>query len=67
MYIQKFFRPLALTALIASSTFVAQAQPGKYAETDLVVNKQVNGIPTLVDSNGITHIAKFFDPNLRNP
>ena len=67
MYIQKFLRPLALTALIASSTFVAQAQPGKYEETDLVVNKQVKGIPTLVDSNGITHIAKFFDPNLRNP
>ena len=67
MYIQKFLRPLALTALVVSSTFVAQAQPGKYVETDLVVNKQVNGIPTLVDSNGITHTAKFFDPNLRNP
>ena len=67
MYIQKLFRPLALTALIGSSMFIARAQPGKYGETDLVVNKQVNGIPTLVDSNGITHIAKFFDPNLRNP
>jgi hypothetical protein len=64
----KLYRPLALTALIGSSLlFIAQAQTGGYVETDLVVNKQVNGVPTLVDSNGITHIARFFDPNLVNP
>ena len=38
-----------------------------YVETDLVVNKSVNGVPTLTDKNGIVHIAKFFDPNLQNP
>ena len=64
----KPYRPLALTALIgASMIFIAQAQTGGYVERDLVVNKQVNGVPTLVDSNGITHIASFFDPNLVNP
>ena len=62
------FRPLALAALIGHSlSFVAQAQPGGYVETDLVVNRQVDGVPTLVDINGITHIAKFLDPNLVNP
>jgi hypothetical protein len=38
-----------------------------YVETDLVVNQQVNNIPTLTDKNGIVHVAKFFDPNLVNP
>ncbi len=38
-----------------------------YIETDLVVNKQVGGVPTLLDSNGITHVANFFDPKLVNP
>jgi hypothetical protein len=62
------YRPMALAALIGySSIFVAHAQTRGYVETDLVVNKQVNGAPTLVDSNGITHIASFFDPNLVNP
>jgi len=40
---------------------------GGYVETDLVVNKSVNNVPTLTDKNGIVHIAKFFDPNLLNP
>jgi uncharacterized protein (TIGR03118 family) len=62
------YRPLALTALIGSLlTFGGQAQTRGYAETDLVVNRQAGGVPTLVDSNGITHIASFFDPNLVNP
>jgi uncharacterized protein (TIGR03118 family) len=64
----KLYRPLALTALIGCLfTFVAHAQTGRYVETDLVVNRQVDGVPTLVDSNGITHVAKFFDANLVNP
>jgi uncharacterized protein (TIGR03118 family) len=62
------YRSLTLAALIAFGSLVSiQAQAGGYLETDLVVNKTVNGVPTLVDSNGITHIAKFFDPNLVNP
>src|SRR5262245_17981438 len=67
MCIQKFFGLLTLTVLIGASTVVARAQPRKYAETGLVVNNPVNGVPTLVDSNGIPHIAKFFDPTLRTP
>ena len=47
--------------------FSTQAKTGGYVETDLVVNKEVNSVPTLVDSHGVTHIAKFFDPNLVNP
>ena len=64
----KLNRPLALAALIGFSlTLIARAQPRGYVETDLVVNKEVGTVPTLVDSNGVTHIAKFFDPNLVNP
>ena len=64
----QFHRPLALAALIGLSfPFSMSAQTGGYAETDLVVNKKVNNVPTLVDSNGVTHIAQFFDPNLVNP
>ena len=60
--------PLALAALIGFSFPLSlPAQTGGYAETDLVVNKSVNNVPTLVDSHGVTHIAKFFDPNLVNP
>src|SRR5262252_9536336 len=40
---------------------------GAYVETDLVVNQLVNNVPALIDSNGIVHIAKFFDVNLQNP
>lgn len=46
---------------------ITHAKSGAYNETDLVVNHKVGGVPTLVDSNGITHTAKFFDPNLVNP
>ena len=64
----KLHRPLALTALIGYSlTTLAQAQTGRYVETDLVVNREVGSVPTLVDRNGVTHIAKFFDANLINP
>ena len=72
----KRYRPFALAALTAVSlTTLLQAQSRNidrehhrgYAETDLVVNKQVDGVPTLLDSNGITHVGKFFDANLRNP
>jgi len=63
-----FYRSLALTAFIGSYLiFAAHAQTGGYIETDLVVNNQVGGVPTLVDSNGITHIAKFVDEKLVNP
>jgi uncharacterized protein (TIGR03118 family) len=75
------YRPLALAALTGFCLVsMAQAQTGNkdmdrdrngrqrgYVETDLVVNKQIGGVPTLLDSNGITHIAKFFDENLVNP
>jgi len=63
---KKLHRTLLLATLLSSFTFAAHAQTG-YVETDLVVNKQVNGVPTLVDANGITHIAKFADPHLVNP
>jgi uncharacterized protein (TIGR03118 family) len=64
----QFHRPLALAALIGFTfPFSMSAQTGGYAEADLVVNKKVNNVPTLVDSNGVTHIAQFFDPNLVNP
>lgn len=60
----------ALAALIGTvvltATSVAALAAG-YVETDLVVNRQVNGVPTLTDSNGIVHVAKFFDPHLANP
>ena len=65
----KRYRPFALTVLIGATwVCVGQAQTGRgYAETDLVVNRQNGGVPTLVDSNGVTHNASFFDPNLVNP
>ena len=47
--------------------FSTQAKTGGYVETDLVVNQEVDAVPTLVDANGNTHIAKVFDPNLVNP
>src|SRR6266849_5139496 len=64
-----FHRHLALAALIGAAllaTTTAGFAAG-YVETDLVVNQQVNGVPTLTDGNGIVHVAKFFDPNLVNP
>jgi len=62
-------RHLALAALIGAAllaTTTAGFAAG-YVETDLVVNHQVNNVPTLTDKNGIVHVAKFFDPNLVNP
>jgi uncharacterized protein (TIGR03118 family) len=68
MSMHQFCARFAFTALIGSSLIcIAHAQTGGYVETDLVVNRQINGVPTLVDSNGITHIASAFDPNLVNP
>ena len=59
---------LFCVALFAFSfLFIAHAKTSGYLETDLIVNKQVNAVPTLVDSHGTTHMAKFFDPNLVNP
>jgi uncharacterized protein (TIGR03118 family) len=59
-------RTLMLATLVSTLAIATQAQTG-YAETDLVVNKQVNGVPTLIDANGITHTAAIFEPRLRNP
>src|SRR5437773_11710756 len=66
---QKPYRSFTLAALIAISLggYVAADVTGRYVETDLVVNKSVNGVPTLTDANGIVHVAKFFDPHLVNP
>jgi uncharacterized protein (TIGR03118 family) len=64
----KLHRPLALVALMGFSFPVtASAQTGGFVETDLVVNQKVGNVPTLVDSNGVTHIASFFDASLVNP
>src|SRR6266852_5863231 len=57
-------------ALLIGASFLGSTAAGNaagYVETDLVVNKQVNGVPTLTDANGIVHVAKFFDANLVNP
>ena len=67
--VSNVYRLVALAAIIGPSllgTAAADDHTG-YVETDLVVNKQVNGVPTLTDGNGIVHVAKFFDPNLVNP
>jgi len=59
---------LTLTAsIVHSSIALSYAQTGGYVETDLVVNKQIGGVPTMVDKNGVVHVARFFDPNLVNP
>src|SRR5215831_12941173 len=62
-------RTLAFATLIGISLagYLAADKTGGYAETDLVVNQSINGVPTLTDANGIVHIAKFFDPHLVNP
>jgi uncharacterized protein (TIGR03118 family) len=54
----------SLCSLLGTSAAVYAAG---YVETDLVVNQQVNNVPTLTDKNGMVHVAKFFDPNLVNP
>src|SRR6266496_680691 len=65
------FRPgaafAALTGAVVLCGASAAVLAAGYVETDLVVNKQVNGVPTLTDANGIVHVAKFFDPHLVNP
>src|SRR5216110_886918 len=63
------FATPVLAALFVASYLgtTAAVNAGGYDETDLVVNKSVNGVPTLTDKNGIVHIAKFVDPNLVNP
>ena len=60
---------IVFCAALLSFAFIVitHAKTNGYLETDLVVNKEVSAVPTLVDGNGITHIAKFFDPNLVNP
>ena len=63
------YRLIALVALIGVSFvgYIAADFSSGYLETDLVVNKSVNGVPTLTDANGTVHVAKFFDPHLLNP
>jgi uncharacterized protein (TIGR03118 family) len=58
---------LGTTAVVNAGKEDREGRGDGYVETDLVVNKSVNNIPTLTDKNGIVHIAKFFDPNLLNP
>lgn len=62
-------RLVGLGALLVATLLGTTASGGSpaYVETDLVVNKLVDGVPTLTDSNGIVHVAQFFDPNLVNP
>ena len=63
------YRTLATAALIGvcCAGHITAGKNRGYTETDLVVNKIVNNVPTLIDANGVVHIAKFFDPNLVNP
>jgi uncharacterized protein (TIGR03118 family) len=67
--VKKSFWSFGFAALIGVSLagyIIADNKTG-YVETDLVVNKLVNGVPTLTDANGTVHVAKFFDPHLVNP
>jgi len=64
--LQKYLALIALSLCSLLGTSAAVYAAG-YVETDLVVNQQVNNVPTLTDKNGIVHVAKFFDPNLVNP
>ena len=61
-------RYLALFALIAASLLgpTAAGTGDAFVETDLVVDQELNNVPTLTDKNGIVHVANFFDPNLKN-
>jgi uncharacterized protein (TIGR03118 family) len=58
---------VVLTLFVAFLDAVAAEKRAGFVETDLVVNKLVNGVPILTDKNGIVHIAQFFDQNLVNP
>ena len=62
--VHRFLAVAAFFAVFLSGTVMAQ---NGFVETDLVVNKLVNNVPTLTDGNGIVHVAKFYDPNLVNP
>jgi uncharacterized protein (TIGR03118 family) len=57
----------ALAGFVCLTAARAQGHKSGYIETDLVVNREMNGVPTLVDRYGFTHTAKFVDPNLVNP
>jgi hypothetical protein len=51
-----------IVSCLGTTAVVNAGKEGKgdgYVETDLVVNKSVNNVPTLSDKNGIVHIAKF--------
>ncbi|TMG95122.1 MAG: hypothetical protein E6H73_06125 [Betaproteobacteria bacterium] len=61
------YRALVALSLCSLLGTPAAVYAAGYVETDLVVNQQVNNVPTLTDKNGIVHVAKFFDPNLVNP
>lgn len=64
---KKSFLPLAALIGVCFVGYIAADINSGYVETDLVVNQSVNGVPTLIDANGLVHIAKFFDPQLVNP
>jgi len=67
--VSKVQRLVAFAALIGASLLgtTASGSHTGYVETDLVVNRLVDNVPTLTDANGVVHVAKFFDPNLVNP
>jgi uncharacterized protein (TIGR03118 family) len=64
---KKSFFPLAALIGVCFVRYIAADINSGYVETDLVVNRSLNGVPTLTDANGIVHIAKFFDAHLVNP
>src|SRR5689334_9817450 len=66
---KRSYRSFLLAALISVCLvgYIVADNTGRYVETDMVVNKSVNGVPTLIDANGTVHVAKFFDPHLVNP
>jgi uncharacterized protein (TIGR03118 family) len=66
---KRSYRSFLLAALISVCLvgYIVADNTGRYVETDMVVNKSVNGVPTLIDGNGTVHVAKFFDPHLVNP
>ena len=63
-HIRRFF---TMAALVGVALLGAMSAQTRFDETDLVTNQQVNGVPTLTDKNGVIHVAKFFDANLKNP
>lgn len=63
-HVYRFLTAVALFGVWSLGSTVAQTG---FIETDLVVNHQVNGVPTLTDGNGVVHVAAHYDPNLVNP